>query len=1088
VPSMTKVSGLVMDQLTFFGDEPKIFPIFGYDKNQNMKTTFTISLILMLLAPLAMRAQMQMIHSPMNGSDWSLQQNLGQLYDDAGTQHPEIYYYGALKGVKVYCLKNKISFVFTKYTPETKTNWSAKLPLVKQAPVLKKPVATNCVDMVFENANPNVTISAEDRQGFAKNFINGSHSLYGIQSYKKLIYDNIYSNIDLVLFIKPGGLEYEFIVHPGGKVSDIKITREGMDKMDMLENGGIRVASKLGYLTESSPKSYTGNLEIKSSFIHTKNSTSFKTSTYDTHKDLVIDPDLTWATYYGGSDEDETEGITLDASGNVYIIGSTKSSSGIATSGSHQSTYTGNYDVFVAKFNSSGALQWGTYFGGSADDVGVGIAADALGNLYITGFTQSTSGIATSGAWQTALGGSASNDAFVAKLTNTGSLVWSTYFGGSQNENGYSIAVDAGNNPILFGYTSGSSNLATAGAHQTAFAGGGTDAFLAKYNSKGSLKWSTYFGGKGYDAGYGVSTDATGNIYITGVTTSPKGIATAGAYKTIVDSVNGNAFLSKFDSTGKNLWGTYFGGTNGDAAYFLATNPSSGDVVLTGTTGSYSGIATNGAWQSALNGSNNTFLADFNNKGALQWGTYYGGDGSDVAYGIACDNSGNIYVTGGTTSSTGIATSGAFQTKLGSIYSYIPDAFMAKFTAKGMLKYGTYLGSDSQDVALAIAADNSGNIYITGGSNSPKNIATSGAYQTAYGGGSFDAFLAKFYLCNLTAKITGASQVCPNATTFYKAESHTNSAYVWTVTGGKILSGANTDSIQVQWTGTGAGTVKLKEVNSLTSCLDSIIMSVFIDSRPAPYIFGSQSACINSKVTYNVLFDPVLTYQWNVTNGTIQGSSTLDSVVITWPNTVGAGKLVITEKSPLGCYYYDTLITKINAANAGWKVTNLGKGTYKFSSLDSSMAASGYSWNLGDGAKATGYHVTHTYTHDKSYLVQLSITNPAGCPGQFDSTISVTNTGIETAIFNASDFMVYPNPMSGSCRIQFTLPENAHVALSVCDITGKEIIKLEERTLEPGQHSILWDNSSQNIQPGTYLLKLNVNGEVFTRQVVKMIK
>ena len=159
-----------------------------------------------------------------------------------------------------------------------------------------------------------------------------------------------------------------------------------------------------------------------------------------------------------------------DASGNIYLSGYTNSTSGIATTGAHQTTYGGNYDAFLVKFNSSGVRQWGTYYGGTNDDNGYSCATDASGNIYLSGYTRSTSGIATTGAHQTTYGGRF--DAFLVKFNSSGVRQWGTYYGGTSDDNGYSCATDASGNIYLSGHTRSTSGIATTGAHQTTYGGG----------------------------------------------------------------------------------------------------------------------------------------------------------------------------------------------------------------------------------------------------------------------------------------------------------------------------------------------------------------------------------------------------------------------------------------------------------------------------------------------------------------------------------------------------------------------------------------------------------------------------------------
>jgi hypothetical protein len=272
----------------------------------------------------------------------------------------------------------------------------------------------------------------------------------------------------------------------------------------------------------------------------------------------------------------------------------------------------GSGDAFLVKFNSSGVKQWGTYFGGASSgasgmEKGLSCATDALGNVYMTGHTPSTSGIATAGAHQTIYGGS-STDAFLVKFNSSGVIQWGTYYGGEGVDIGYSCATDASGNVYMAGDAQQqnlpASGISTIGAHQSAYGGGYSDGFLVKFDSNGLRQWGTYYGGSLLDVSFSCATDASGNVYMSGETQSFTGIATSGAHETTVN----DAFLVSFNSSGVRQSGTYYGGVRA-----VCTTDAAGNVYITGYTQSNSGIATAGAHQTANgnNGYNDAFLVKF---------------------------------------------------------------------------------------------------------------------------------------------------------------------------------------------------------------------------------------------------------------------------------------------------------------------------------------------------------------------------------------------------------------------------------------------------------------------------------------------
>lgn len=1022
--------------------------------------------------------------------NWAFEENMGQLNDQSGNKLSDIKYFGSYAGVHVYCFDNQLSFVFI-HALNSKVKSVKNLPFIQESSKANGAISASRIDMRFINANKHVQISGSVQQQGTVNYANAhtpEGGLNDIPFFQQLTYINLYNNIDMLLIANEKGLEYEFIVHPGGNVADIEMMRDGAVSTTGLKNGGIHYETALGKMDEGSPQSYTGSSLISSRFIKKGTSIGFKTEAYDHNKDLVIDPSITWATYFGNTGDDEAYAVVLDASDNIYITGLTNSTTGIATKGAYQTSLAGgtNFDAFIAKFTSAGKLSWATYFGGDSADYGKTCALDGSGNLYVTGYTLSPSGIATKGAYQTSLGGgSGYYDAFLAKFTSAGKLTWSTYFGGSSDDYGYNLAVDASGNSYLCGFTGSSDAITTKGAHQTSFAGGNYDAYIAKFNSSGSRIWATYFGGSNDDFGTGIVFDKSKNIYLSGSTSSTSGIATKGAYKTTVDSLNGNAFLAAFDSNGVQKWGTYYGGnggTSGDLAYSLATNGKS-DLYITGSTTNSSGIATAGAYQTIFAGSSDVFLADFKTTGALSWGTYYGGMYDETGEAVSTDSTGNIYLAGYTSSDTGIATSGAYQLSLGNLAGAYPDAFLAKFNSNGALKYGTYFGGSGYDFGYGVANDNSGDIFVTGLTSSTNAIATSGAFQTSNGGGYYDAFLAQFNICTLSSSILGPTGLCVNAYSSYKALLHTNSIYQWTVSGGSIVSGAKTDSIVVKWGSTGKGTVKVREVNSLIGCLDSETISVTISPLPNPAITGVTSVCAGNSSAYHVSSAAGVSYKWTVTGGFISSAPGRDSIIVLWQSSPGKGTVAIQETNAAGCAQTDTIAVNILSQNMTFKLIGKGKGAYTFKAVDSVLAQADYAWVFGDGGTATGNPATHTYQHNGSYAVVLKINNPTGCSASYDSTIIISNAGIAPAN-TPGPVSIYPNPFNNQTEVRYSLPNPAHVAISVCDMMGKTIAVIQNNDLPAGTYTSVVDARLNNLIQGVYFIKFNINGNVDTYRIV----
>jgi hypothetical protein len=428
--------------------------------------------------------------------------------------------------------------------------------------------------------------------------------------------------------------------------------------------------------------------------------------------------------------------------GAAYLTGHTTSPNFPTTAGAIDVTFNGSDDVFVTKLSVAGsALSYSTYVGGRAHDDGYDIAVDASGAAYVTGATQSANFPTRAGSFDQAHNGGTS-DAFVAKVSAAGtSLLYSTFLGGSADDYGYAIAVDGAGAAHVAGRTFSTNFATTAGAFDTTFNGGNTDAFAAKLSPSGNaLAYSTYLGGTADDYANAVAIDAAGSAYATGITHSAGFPTTAGTFDTTHNG-SSDAFVTKLPAAGSSLaYSTFLGGTGGDNGNAVAVD-GSGAAYVTGNTTSTAFPATAGAFDATHNGSTDAFVTKLDTAGnALVYSTYLGGSSIDFGNGVAVDSSGAAYVAGYTFSTAFPTTAGAFDTSFngGGV-----DAFATKLSAAGdAAVYSTYLGGDDSDFGLAVAVDASGAAYLTGHTSSTTFPTTPGAADTTHNGGT-DAFVTK---------------------------------------------------------------------------------------------------------------------------------------------------------------------------------------------------------------------------------------------------------------------------------------------------------------------------------------------------------
>jgi hypothetical protein len=398
-----------------------------------------------------------------------------------------------------------------------------------------------------------------------------------------------------------------------------------------------------------------------------------------------------------------------------------------------------------------GDLLYGTFLGGSADEVAYGTAVDGSGAAYVTGCSYSSDFPTTPGAFDT----SATNqDIFLVKLNPAGSdLDYATFVGGSNHDAGYDIAVDGSGAAYVTGRTSSYDFPTTPGAFDMSFNSGqyDTDAFAIKVSADGTdLAYATYLGGSYNNNGAAIAVDGSGAAYVTGWTGSDyhSGFSdfpiTPGAFDTTHNG-GGDAFVAKLNAAGSALvYATFLGGNDMDTVCGIAVDES-GAAYVTGWTGSSNFPTTPGAFDTTRTGGiYEGFVAKLNAAGSgLEYATFLGGGSDEQGFDIAVDGSGAAYVTGTTGSSDFPTTPGAFDTSFNGPTGAWGDAFVVKLNAAGSaLDYGTFLGGSSQDAGQGIAVDGSGAAYVTGWAGSPELPTTCGAFDRRYNGG-YDVFVAK---------------------------------------------------------------------------------------------------------------------------------------------------------------------------------------------------------------------------------------------------------------------------------------------------------------------------------------------------------
>ncbi len=547
-----------------------------------------------------------------------------------------------------------------------------------------------------------------------------------VRQYTKVKYTGVYAGIDLIYYGNQGELEYDFIVAPGASPSQIRLAFKGAEEVSIDAEGNLILRTRGGEIRQRKPFIYQElageRRRIEGRYARIgKHKIGFEVGEYDATKPLVIDPIISYSTYLGGANHDFGRSIAVDNAGNAYVTGWTESVN-FPTLNQNQ-TDQPFADAFVTKINTNlsgdASLAYSTYLGGGNGDFGFGIAADEVGNVYVTGRTDSTN-FPTRNQYQM---DQASADVFVTKLNTNlsgdASLVYSTYVGGSSADIANAIAADELGNAYVTGFTQ-STNYPTRNGFQTdQFS---NDGFVTRLNTNlsgdASLVYSTYLGGDSIEEGFGIAADEIGNAYVTGTTQSTDFPTTPTALQSTQPG-QWDAFLTKLNTnlsgTAALAYSTYLGGAVTDEGKGVACDEA-GNAYVTGYMNSLNFPLRNQYQSATAIGNTDAFVTRINTNlsgdASLVYSTHLGGSSVDIGRGIATDGLGNAYVAG-RTDSLNFPLRDAAQTKQPG-----QDAFVARINTnlRGdvSLIYATYFGGSQVEEAYGIDIDSARNAYITG--------------------------------------------------------------------------------------------------------------------------------------------------------------------------------------------------------------------------------------------------------------------------------------------------------------------------------------------------------------------------------------
>jgi hypothetical protein len=766
--------------------------------------------------------------------------------------------------------------------------------------------------LVEANAEPE--IRGEQLQAAKVHYLRGGTSLTDIPTYSRVRYKSVYPGIDLVYYGNPNQLEYDFVVAPGADPSRIALQFDGIDNSSIDAEGNLLLHVQGSEIIQRRPKVYqrrrNGCQEVPGSYhLLSTNTVAFELGPYDRTTTLVIDPILSYSTFFGGSNgNDDAHAVTTDSSGNLYVAGSTTSTNfqtafPLQPNSGTLDPLSGTTDAFVMKLNPAGtALIFSTYIGGYGDDEANGVAVDFLGNVTVAGSTKSTDFPTTEGAPSRTctLGPSGCLDSFVMRLNGNGSgIVFSTYLGGSGDDEARGVAVDSVTNAYVLGRTDSPDFFTTAGAYSTDPSAGG---FVTKLSPAGGIMYSTYFDTIfGPVDPKGIAADSAGNTYITGSISIPGSVTASDVFLTKLNAGGtGIVYVQTIRAAKDEVGNAVAVDAAGNAYVAGQTNSINFPTTVSAIQPSYGGGP---AFRTADSGSNWTVIRSGINRSSL-YALAVAPDASSTIYAGADDEStgGLFRSTNGGDTWTSIST-GILDPR---IHAVAVDPVTPATVYAGTRTLGVYKSTNSGSswsptplnniFVTALAIDPSAPAIVYAGTDA------NGVYKTTNGGASWSAISAGVITGSVHAIV-----IDPSA-----------SSNIYVATSAGIYKSANGGAI---WTASSSG------------LLDSNVNALVIDPRnPGVLLAGTSSTGVFRSSNAGAL--------WSAANSGLPGSGPGPTVsALTIDATSGTFYAASGESNAMRVYRSSNGIT--------WTATNLAAPLVTALAADRNKGGTIYSATVG---------------------------------------------------------------------------------------------------------------------------------------------
>ncbi len=748
---------------------------------------------------------------------------------------------------------------------------------------------------------------------------------------------------------------------------------------------------------------------------------------------ILAQPSYDWTINSAtGSGSNYSNAVGVDNAGNVYTAGAFTGTADLdpsATVLNYNSA--GGSDIFVSKYNASGALLWTYPIGGSGADNASGIYVSGAGDVYVTGsFTgtvdfdpsPNTSNLVSSG----------SIDIFVLKITSAGVFSWAKKMGGTGDDAGYGVAVDGAGNVNITGTFSGTANFNPAGTFNLT-AVGSFECFVVQLSSAGAFNWAFSIGGSQVDVGHAITTDNSNNIYITGRFSQTADFDPSAGVQNRTSGGNADIFVAKYSSTGAYSWAKAYAGTGSFDDRGIAISVRNGEVAVAGHmrgTVDFDGLSV--TFIGGTGSAGNAFTLKLSDTGVRKWVKRVGNATEVRATGVQLDDIGAVYTVGAHKNSFDADPDAGVVNLIGNGGSV--DAFIQKLDSVGNFIWAYNYAGTGNDEVSGITTDNLNNLYLSGFFQTTVDFNPLAGTDNLLASGLADGFVQKLGQCatafNPSAILGTASALCIGTTYTYSIPSVAGAtSYQWTLPNG--WTGTSTTNAISATVGASSGSISVIAQGACGGSNPSFLsVSVLAPPATPTSIAGPTTTCQGLTETYTTpLISGATSYIWTLPNGFV-GTSSTNSINVTF-NTSVSGSISVRSSncSPSAAFSLFVTVLPAPTVNITPNNPNVCTGQSVTLTANASIGIGGgfnYIWSNGGGnslsatfspASNTTYYVTVTSSTNNCSKIDSSIVTVVGAASAAISGPSTLCSG-DTLTLTASGGGTYTWSNGGGSNAQ----------------------------------------------------------------------